>query len=646
MATKSILIATKLRLLSVVGIVSIILIGSIGIYQLSLVDSVSRDIRSNWMPGIQFLGEANAALANHRMKTYKHVTLTDLAKMSVEEAEMEKLLAEAQRNLDSYRPLTFTDFEKSEFKIVEEHLVNYVSINSTIIGLSRQNLYDSARAIIYSTSFEQYTSVNKTIKKLLAFNIEQSQLASAKSESIFKNAVGITIALLLVGSLAMLGMGQWILKGIKNQLNYLKSVFEKLSLGDMTVSLNTDSSDEIGQLSKDISQVINNLQSAAGFSRKIGEGDLNSQLQVLSSQDVLGISLTNMQNQLKAVAEEDRKRNWATEGLARLGDILRAQHENSQTMYDQLIKFVVNYSDSLQGGLFLASDTDDETIDLAACYAYDRKKYIEKKIQAGEGLVGQVYLEKMTCYLLDIPQNYLSITSGLGGANPSVLLIVPMKIEEKVVGIIEIASFKPLEKYRIEFVEKLADSIAAAVASVKINEKTKVLLHTSLQQTEELRAQEEEVRQNLEEMTATQEEMNRKTFEFQSRLELISNSHIGTIEFDLNGTILDANRGFLDVMGYGHAEEIVGKHHRIFVTPDFSQSRSYAEFWSNLGRGVTRFGEFTRIKKDGTPITLHCNYDVIRDGHGKPIKVMKVAIDISKMKLYAAPELANGSSHA
>lgn len=630
MPLKSILIATKLRMLTLVGVVTIVLIGSFGLYQLSRVDVASREIRSNWMPSIQYLGEANAALANHRMKTYKHIMLTDSEKMSIEEAEMQKLIVEAKRNLDDYRDLAFTDFEKREFKMLGEHLANYASINSRIIDFSRQNLYDSARTIMYTKSFEDYTALSKTIKKLLAFNIQQSQLTTAKSESVFKNAIAFTIGLLLIGSLTMMGMGRWILKGIKNQLGYLKSIFEKLSLGDVNVSLQTNSSDEIGQLSKNISQVIVNLQSASDFSKKIGEGDLNSKLQVLSAQDRLGISLNNMQSQLKWMAEEDRKRIWATEGLARLGEILSTQHDNSQILYDELIKFVAKYTNSLQGGMFLYNE-DSQLIELVSCYAYDRKKFLHKTVEPGVGVLGQVFLEKHTQYLLEVPKDYVTITSGLGMANPTSVLIVPLKANDLVLGVMELASFKKFEEYRISFLEKLGESIASAVASIRANERTKQLLETSLQQSEEMRAHEEEVLQNMEELSATQEEMVRQQVETDSVIKAIDSS-FAVVEFEPDGTILNANKNFLDLMGY-QLGEVKNHHHRMFVSPEEQVSEEYARFWKNLAKGNEFKGNFKRVNKRGEPVWINGNYSPMRNANGEVKKIMKIAFDITSFSM-------------
>jgi transcriptional regulator with GAF, ATPase, and Fis domain len=154
--------------------------------------------------------------------------------------------------------------------------------------------------------------------------------------------------------------------------------------------------------------------------------------------------------------------------------------------------------------------TDREEYDLVAAFAFDRKKFLEKTFAKGQGLVGTCAAEKDVVHLIEIPQEYIEITSGLGGANPNSLLLVPLIIEDEVLGVIELTSFNKFQPHEIELVKRLAQNIASTLRSVKVNARTSELLEKSQEQAEMMAAQEEEMRQNMEEMQATQEEMKRK----------------------------------------------------------------------------------------------------------------------------------------
>jgi PAS domain S-box-containing protein len=254
------------------------------------------------------------------------------------------------------------------------------------------------------------------------------------------------------------------------------------------------------------------VQRLSNFIEAVSAGDYDIELLNTESSDNLTDMLVKMRNTLKQNAEEDRRRNWATTGQAQIGEILRANTSNSSELYDNIIKFLVKYTKSNQGGLFILNDDNeaDRHLELMSCYAFERKKFLTKKIAIGDGLVGQCYLEGEKMLLLEVPQEYVSITSGLGGTNPNALLIVPMKVNDKIYGVIELASFKKYEPFEIELVEKLAESIASTISNVRVNETTRILLEKTQQQAEEMKSQEEEIRQNMEELEATQEEMRRK----------------------------------------------------------------------------------------------------------------------------------------
>ncbi|KQT54406.1 hypothetical protein ASG43_02030 [Aureimonas sp. Leaf454] len=107
------------------------------------------------------------------------------------------------------------------------------------------------------------------------------------------------------------------------------------------------------------------------------------------------------------------------------------------------------------------------------------------------------------------------------------------------------------------------------------------------------------------------------------------------IEFDADGTVLSANANFLSLMGYQESE-ILGRHHRIFVSPEEAADASYDRFWWDLRSGSSLTGEFHRIGKGGRDVWIHGSYNPVMTPDGRCERVVKVASDISAAKLQSA----------
>ena len=260
--------------------------------------------------------------------------------------------------------------------------------------------------------------------------------------------------------------------------------------------------------------LVSQNKSSEEKSEKLLAEAAESQQQAAESEQTMKENL----EQLRTAQEEEKKRQWANEGLTHVAQLVR-EHEDLSKLADKLLSYTVKYVEANQGGLFVVNRAEEkEVIDLLATYAYNRKKYTEKRIEIGQGLVGQVYLEKKYMLFNKVPDHYVNITSGLGEAPPTSLIIMPLQVNEEVEGMLELASFRPFASHEIDFLQKLGESVAAAVRNARVNEKTRLLLAETQQQAEEMRAAEEEMRQNMEELSATQEEMQRKEQEYVKKI--------------------------------------------------------------------------------------------------------------------------------
>jgi len=134
----------------------------------------------------------------------------------------------------------------------------------------------------------------------------------------------------------------------------------------------------------------------------------------------------------------------------------------------------------------------------------------------------------------------------------------------------------------------------------------------------------------------------RQTADFQGQIDAV-NKAMAVIEFNLDGTIRSANENFTATVGYS-LNEIVGKHHRMFVEPSYGKSAEYAEFWAKLNRGEYESAEYKRFGKGGKEVWIQASYNPIMDAEGRPFKVVKYATDITRtMQTRAEVEQVSGA---
>lgn len=306
-------------------------------------------------------------------------------------------------------------------------------------------------------------------------------------------------------------LGSRIIISILNKIRRVKHYIKEVSEGKLPPAMN-ETNDELNSIIKSVNNLVLNLRQITDFAHEVGKGNFESEITVFNNEGSLGESLADMRESLQNVAEDDKKRRWFNEGITEFADLMRHTHNDLDELADAIIRKLVQYLGATQGALFIVNDSDpnDVHLEMRGLYAYERKKYLNKKIQPGQGLAGQAFREKEKIVLKEIPQNYTEVASGLGDATPDFLVIMPLKSNESIFGVIEIASFKALEQHEIDFFEKAAENMAAAIASVKTSQETERLLEESQMATEQLRAQEEEMRQNAEELQATQEEIHRQ----------------------------------------------------------------------------------------------------------------------------------------
>lgn len=480
---------------------------------------------------------------------------------------------------------------------------------------------------------------NKIFSKLEVLIFTQEQYLDNVTKQMSSSFNSFNSFIIIMGLILMIAgvfIAFFTTKSITSPVINLRNVLLTMGEGKLPENKINEGKDEIGEMAAALNILIDGLREKASFSQEIGNGNFKYDFHPLSDDDILGNALIFMRKSLQTAEDEekkrkieDEKRNWATQGLAKFAEILRQNNDNMEVLSFNIIQNLVKYLKANQGGLFILNDDNKEEVfvELTACYAFDRKKFLEKKIHSGEGLVGACLQEGETIFLTDVPDSYISITSGLGDSNPRCILIVPLKLNDEIFGVIELASFVPFEPYEVEFVEKIGESIASTISSVKINIRTAYLLEQSQKQREEMRTQEEEMRQNLEEMHATQEEMARKESEYKGMFDVF-NKNLGIIELNLDGTIKKSNDVFCRIIGFRETE-LIGTNFSNYLNADYKNSQEYKAMWEILAAGNnTDECESHVIAKDGNEVNIKGAFSPILNFEGYPYKIIHILYEV------------------
>ncbi|WKV11743.1 GAF domain-containing protein [Marivirga harenae] len=469
------------------------------------------------------------------------------------------------------------------------------------------------------------TFLTTSIKEELAKSEKQSIQSIEQAERNIPLLLSIEFIIAFIISTAI---ALYIIRSVLLRVKYVKVNIRELSQGNLPKEME-ESEDELNSIIRAINELTTNLKGITRFADEVGKGDFNTNITVFENQGDLGQSLAEMRNELQNVADEDKRRVWFNEGVAKFGDILRKNNENIENLSARLISELVEYTDSIQGSLFIVNKEDEQNIKiiLKGAYAYQRQKFVEKELAPGQGLVGQCYLEKEHIYLSEIPENYVSIRSGLGESSPTHILISPMKLNEEVFGIIELASFRSYKDHHKEFIEKVGESIASTIQGLQVSMETKRLLEESQLKAEQLQAQEEEMRQNAEELEATQEEMERQSREMGAFNQAVSISTM-VAEFDKSGKIIEINSQ-LELQTGWDTDDLSGMDRKKLFLDE--EDQDWTKTWNSITDNMSMSKSATLINKQGheIPVVAHCM--PVSDEQGNAQKI--ACIFIRKEKL-------------
>ncbi|MFN7655874.1 MAG: PAS domain-containing protein [Cyclobacteriaceae bacterium] len=350
-------------------------------------------------------------------------------------------------------------------------------------------------------------------------------------------------------------------------------------------------------------------------------------------------SLESAHTKIVDLRKKEEEGNWVTHGVASIAELKHKGNDLVEYSF-QAISNIVKYLHANQGGFYLLKQSEEDSyFELTASYAYGKKKYIEQRINVGQGMIGQVYYEKEIVYLTDVPKDYIKITSGLGEALPRCVCIVPLITEGQVHGVIEIASFHALKPYQLEYLKKIAESIGYNLGAIETHARTERLLQESQTMAQEVKSQEEELRQNMEELNATQEVMMREKKQLETLSLVADHTNNSVLIADAGGRIVYTNAGFTKLSGY-EFDEVVGKKPGSFLQGRLTDRETVAKISAKLRQGEPIYEEILNYSKSGKIYWISLVINPIKDEHGVVQKFVSIQAEITGTKKIALDNLS------
>jgi HAMP domain-containing protein/signal transduction histidine kinase/DNA-binding response OmpR family regulator len=274
-------------------------------------------------------------------------------------------------------------------------------------------------------------------------------------------------------------------------------------------------------LTENVNQLAENLttqvRAISEVASAVTKGDLTRMIRVEAKGEVEALkdTINQMIANLKETTLRNQEQDWLKSNLAKFTQMLQGQKDLT-TVTRRILSELAQVVNAPHGMFYILEQDENQEnkkLKLFSAYANKEEKNAKREFKIGEGLVGQVAVEKERIILTNVPKNYIKINSGLGEASPLNLIVLPVLFEKEIKAVIELASFEPFSDTHLDFLSQLTDSIGIVLNTIETNSRTEELLTQSQSLADELRKTNEELQDKAHLLAKQKEEVEAKNKE-------------------------------------------------------------------------------------------------------------------------------------
>ena len=303
---------------------------------------------------------------------------------------------------------------------------------------------------------------------MVVVNIPEEELSTGLKQVIIWTMI-LGIAVIVVTIVTLYPFTKRLLVPLVKVNQHLKILAQgQISEEDITYQSN----DEIAEIVASFKQLRRGIKNTIQQANAIAAGHYHMKMKLLSDKDQLGQALVHMTNTLRESTTRNAQQDWLKTGQMQLNDQIRGEQKIIQ-LAENIINFITPYVEAQVGIFYLWTG---EHLKMVATYAYTWRKHLVNEFKMGEGIVGQVALERKMFVITYPPENYLSIQTHSGESQPKIILAIPFLYEDTLKGVVELASLKEFTGTQIEFLNQVMSSIGVVIHTAESRTQMQALL--------------------------------------------------------------------------------------------------------------------------------------------------------------------------
>ena len=570
-----------------VSLIPIAVVGSIAIIQLNTAKKAALEVTENYLPSIISLDNAQLALMHIVEAQKNHIIAPDDATRIAMENKIQKQQDKLNQALAGFETTLDESTETEELKKLRMALGGFLQANNKIISLSKINQDGKAQALSVGTANEIFEQAFRFMGNIRETNIIGSNQAKMVADTAARSGVKLTLIALLVVTFSVMLVAVLVANSIAKPVLILSEATHQLAAGNVElrginrakITKITARRDEMGNIGRAFDALASYFNAVIDDIVKVSQGLASGHLRVLPQAEYRGdfiqiktaleASLTSLRQviddivkvtqglasgglgimpegeyqgdfiqiknaletaatTLAEVTTQNAQQDWLKTGQTQLNDQMKGE-QDMVSLAKNIISFITTYIEAPVGLFYLmkSSQLNNRSsyfLRMIASYAYTACDNRPAKYQLGEGLIGQVAMDKKTLVLSQTEEECPHITrSGLSNALLSHILIIPGLYENSVKCVIEIGSANKLTLLQREFIEQAMPNIAIAINTAQSRARMQELLEKSQQQTEELQRQSEELQAQQDNMQQINKQLQVQQEELQQRNEELQN---------------------------------------------------------------------------------------------------------------------------